>query len=427
MIFAILSLTTGLIVSGMEEKSYGHAPVFAALFVPYLAFAYVPTLLGLANPVKRYRASPSPEERNRALYILAGATLSLIGATTDVLAAQEAIPYPLGIIANILFASLTTVAILRYRLLELRVVVRKGLAYTLLGILIVGVYGGVFALFSYIFRAQTPSARFLASIGAALLVAIVLQPLLGRFQRLVDRWFYRERYDHLQALERFSLETKDITDLTAASSSLTELVSRAMQASVASLLLPDGESGNFTVTLATGLEDWREIALPGDSPFLDWLRRSEGILTRKDVDVIPQLQALPQAEREILNKLGGELFIPLKTKGALTGLLILGQKLSEGDYSVEDLGLLWTAVNQTALTVENARLYTQESERLAEMERMEQLKQTLLLTVAHEIKTPLTSIKAGVEMLSSEQEVPPDSVKGRLLGIINLGVERLES
>ena len=95
-IFAILSLTTGLIVSGMEEKSYGHAPVFAALFVPYLAFAYVPTLLGLANLVKRYRASPSPEERNRALYILAGATLSLIGATTDVLAAQEAIPYPLA-------------------------------------------------------------------------------------------------------------------------------------------------------------------------------------------------------------------------------------------------------------------------------------------------------------------------------------------
>ncbi|MFQ6028424.1 MAG: sensor histidine kinase, partial [Dehalococcoidia bacterium] len=79
-----------------------------------------------------------------------------------------------------------------------------------------------------------------------------------------------------------------------------------------------------------------------------------------------------------------------------------------------------------ATAIENARLYARESERLAEVEQLEKLKQTLLLTVSHELKTPLTTIKAGTEMLAMQEEGPATSAQNRLLRSINRGVDRLE-
>ncbi|MBI2855861.1 MAG: GAF domain-containing protein [Chloroflexi bacterium] len=424
MVFVALS-PTELVVEGMVKKSYGNAPEFGPLFPLYLLSAYLTVFMGALTLARAYSVTSSREQRNRFAYILIGAGCSLVGATTDILAAQEAIPYPGGMIGNIAFASFATVALLRLRLLELRVVLRRGLAYTLASSLIVVAIAGVFLSFTYIFKGATDSARFLASIGAAILVAIILQPLLGRFQTMVDRWFYRERYDHLKALQEFSLETKDITNLDKVATSLIELASRAMRANSAVLLLPT-PSGDFTVTAATGLEDGQGLSLGSDSPFLRWLRPSEGIVTIRELDTVPHLRAMPAADRDTLVQLQGELFVPMRTKGELTGILVLGPKIAEEDYAAEDVDLLWTAVNQTAMVIENARMYAQEAERLARLENLEQLKQTLLLTVSHELKTPITAIKAGAEMLEAAEEAAPNSAKARLLRSINSGVSRLE-
>ncbi|MBI4297670.1 MAG: GAF domain-containing protein [Chloroflexi bacterium] len=417
---------TNLVVTGMELKAYGNAPLFGALFPLYLMSVYLPVFLGIYALVRGHSASRAREQSNRFTYILIGAGCSLVGGTTDILAAQEVIPYPGGMIGNVLFASFATVALLRHRLLELRVVLRRGLAYTLLSSLIVVVIAGVFLAFNYVFKGATDSARLLASIAAAILVAIVLQPLLGRFQTMVDRWFYRERYDHLKALQQFSLGTKDITNLQQIATSLTDLASRAMRANSAALLLPALPSGDFTITAATGLENGHDISLRVDSPFVRWVGRSDEALTSTELDTVPQLRAMPAADMETLRHLHGEVFFPMKTKGVFTGILVLGPRISEEDYAAEDVGLLWTALNQTAMAIENARMYAQETERLARLENLEQLKQTLLLTVSHELKTPITAIKAGAEMLEASEDLPPNSPKARLLRSINSGVSRLE-
>ena len=428
--FAILGLF-GLVVSEMKEESLpgsylGWSAEFTGLGSVYVAAAYVPVLLGMFTLASAYRHSMVLEEKNRIIYMLAGATASLLGGTSDFLFAKGVIFYPFGIVGNILFALLTTVAILRYRLLELRAVLRKGAAYTLMGILIVGLYGAVFVLFNYIFREQSASARLLASLAAAVIVAIALQPLLGRLQGFVDRLFYRKRYDHLKALQGFSQETRNITDLKSLSSSLTDLVTQAMQANSACLLLPEEQSGFFQVASATGVDGSMEVRLRPECPMLIHMKGDGAVVTRRDLETIPQLQAMPRSEKQLLESLGGEIFVPLNAKDKLTGFLAVGQKLTEQDYSSEGVDLLSAAVNQAAMAIENARLYTYEAERVQELERIEALRQNLLLTVAHEIKTPLTTIKAGAEMIASQDDAPPTSAKGRLYKSITRGVDRLE-
>ena len=429
-VFAVLSLT-GQIVTGVEEVTLagdyvGWAARITPLGYAYLALGYIPALLGVYNLFWVYRATNPPEEKNRSLYILVAASISLLGATSDFLFAAELFFYPFGIMSNLYFVALTTVAMLKYRLLELRVVLRSGIIYSIFGCLIVGVYGVVFGFFYFAFQGQSDPARLLSSVAAASVVAIALQPLLNQLQHWADHWFHRERYDHLQALEQFSLETKDITDLNSISESLTGLVRRAMVANSAALLLPGPQSSEFRVSSASGLKETEDISLRSSSPILTWLRDNENILTRKDLEVIARFRALSVADRRAVEELDMELLIPLKSKGQLTGGLIVGPKLADGDYSRGDIDLLRTVANQTATAIENARLYSAEAVRLAELEELEKLKQTLLLTVSHELKTPLTAIKAGTEMLGLQENASASSAKGRLLRSISRGVERLE-
>ena len=204
------------------------------------------------------------------------------------------------------------------------------------------------------------------------------------------------------------------------------MVRRAMVANSAALLLPAPRSAEFQVSSASGLKEADDISLRSSSPMLTWLRDNDGILTSKDLDVIARFRALSVADQQAVEELDMELLIPLKSKGQLTGGLIVGPKLADGNYSRGDIKLLRTVANQTATAIENARLYSEEAERLVELEELEKLKQTLLLTISHELKTPLTAIKAGTEMLELQENAPATSAKGRLLRSINRGVERLE-
>jgi signal transduction histidine kinase len=434
-VFAGLSVA-GHVISHVQEVPLfggyvGWSARFTNLGLLYLGLGYMPALLGVHNLIAHYRSVRSPDEKNRTLYVVAGAGLSLVGSASDLLFASGLLFYPFGMMANLYFAALTAVAMLKYQLLELRVVLRSGLTYTLLGICIVGVYGLVFVLFNFTFQSQSQSAQLLSVIAAAAVVAIALQPILGQLQQWTDRWFYRERYDHLQALEQFSRDTKDITDLKSISDTLTGLVRRAMLANSASLLLPAPGATRFYVASASGLDGVADLTVKESSPILSWLRDHDRILTSRDLEVDVRFKALTSGELQAVAALNAELLIPLKSQGQLTGVLVVGPKLSDEDYSGSDVTLLLAVVNQTATAIENARHYAREAERIADLEELEKLKQTLLLTVAHELKTPLTAIKAGTEMLGLQDEAVlslegKTSARGRLLRSISRGVERLE-
>ena len=119
-------------------------------------------------------------------------------------------------------------------------------------------------------------------------------------------------------------------------------------ANSATLLLPGPQSSEFRVSSASGLKETDDISLRSSSPILTWLRDNESILTRKDLDVIARFRALSVADQQAVEELDLELLIPLKSKGQLTGGLIVGPKLADGNYSRGDINLLRTVASQTA-------------------------------------------------------------------------------
>jgi len=119
----------GLIFSGMQVKSYGYAPILGPVAPVQILFTYGFAVAALINLIKKYMRSFSSDERNRLLYIISGLIISLVGGVCDVLPILGLPLYPGLIIGYLVLCVLTTVAILKHNLLDIRVVLRKGTAY----------------------------------------------------------------------------------------------------------------------------------------------------------------------------------------------------------------------------------------------------------------------------------------------------------
>ena len=312
--------TTHLLVEGNQMKFYGPAPVLGRAFFVFIAVLNFYVLIGVFTIWRVARRSPSHRERNRAAYIIVGTACFLLGGMSDFLPVIGLNIYPLGVIGNLLFCIFVTVAIVRHQLLDIRIAIRMGLSYGIVSALIAGVYVGIIFLFTLLFGAQRVSVW--ANITVIFVLALTLQPVLRRVQRMVDRLFYRERYDYLEALERFTRETQSVVDLQGLSTALTKAVALAMQARNAYLLLSSPQTNNFLLYPSAGNEAFAG-SISTSSALLRWMRLKEGYIRSIDLDILPELRGLKAREKEFLEKLGGEIYMPLKTPGGLTGVLIL--------------------------------------------------------------------------------------------------------
>ncbi len=397
-ILIIASLApTDILLTGMRLEPYGYAPTLGPLAV--LTFLGMPLLMMAAtyNLVKRYRTTPSEQEKNRLLYLIIALVFPLTGAILD---AFSNLP-PMFIWGNLIFAVVCTVAIVKYRLLDIAVMIRKSLVYLLISIIVAVPYVGALLLIDRIFKARAVS--WLTGTLTILFLAIALRPLYSWAQRIVDRLFYRARYDFLKALEDFSVEVHSIRDSELLKYSLVKLTSQALQSSNVLLLLYS-DSGYYDL-VSSAKESPIGFRWNRQSTLVQWLQSNKRRLHRRDLSIIPQLRALTASEVSELEKIKAELFVPITTKkDELIGILILGQKLSQQSYSEEDERLLSTVASRVAVELENARLYTNEAMMRRELEKESESKTEFLHSVAHELKTPLTAIISSSELLDEADQ-----------------------
>jgi hypothetical protein len=177
--------------------------------------------------VRVFRHEDSPSSGESALILLAPVVDQFPDAVNGVWQAL------------VLIATSTAIgiAVLRYRLYDIGIVINRTLVYGPLTATLVLVYlGGVISL-QYAFRALTGQGSQFAIVASTLAIAALFNPLRGRIQALVDRRFYRRKYDARKTLEAFSAQLRDETDLVALNAELVSVVRQTVQPAKVSLWL----------------------------------------------------------------------------------------------------------------------------------------------------------------------------------------------
>jgi putative nucleotidyltransferase with HDIG domain len=348
---------------GILTNEYGPALGYTSiLWAVYFGFAAY-------ELVRAYRNSKDNLYRNRLLYLLLVVLVIFIGNLTNLTDLKSV---PTDVSANIISAFLITLAILRHRMLDITLVVRKGILYSVPTVLIGATYYLIIQSMLQALPEMDSLGLFLISIMAAILVTLFIQPVLGRIQSWIDRLFFREQYDAARMLERISRATAHVLDLETITQLILQEVSETLHVARGAVWIKRRDSGEYVLTAVKGPGKMGNTRWANDHPLVRVMERQGEPVTRQQLSVLLQ-SAIPFE----LDPPGNALFIPLKTKDELVGVFILGVKLSELAYSTDDQLTLTTLANQIAMVMENARLFSAEQSRREELDTLYELTRKL--------------------------------------------------
>ena len=229
----------------------------------------------------------------------------------------------------------------------------------------------------------------------------------------VARLFSREGWGSPGELLQFAREARGVDDLNHLACSLVNLISRAVGVRWVVMLQRQTGERLLSPMVSLGEGSPRDLQVAAESGLLRKIADEDRPLGVQELQLFPQWDESAPLLQQRLTQCDARIFVPLKTRGELTGLLVLGPKVSGPAYSQGDIALLDMVAAQASTSMENACLRHElriQQERVQEVQA--QLVQsaklasvgTLSAGVAHEINNPVFNILCRTEMLLSRAD-----------------------
>jgi PAS domain S-box-containing protein len=343
----------------------------------YLAVSLVAGLVIMARALGRVR---SVTARRQLRWIVWGTALGAVP-----FAFGYALPFALGwtpirgfeftaVLLGLIplaFAS----AIIRYRLMDVEVIIKRAVVYAAAVAAIAAIYAILLELASDVFFDGRSSNPILALL-ATMVVVLLSRPVKNAIQTGLDRVYYRDRYDYRRALVGFARDLNSDLDLFRLSERLVHRVTETLLVDRMALMLApvDVVRDSHFVTIAHSGFTGGPPVLPRGSDAAT--RLISGHTLALD-DPLAQ-RRLDSREIEFWREVGIHYFVPCISKEGTIAVMALGRKANGEPLSSEDMALLAAVAAQAATALENGRLYRQLRVKADELDRMREFSENIL-------------------------------------------------
>ena len=272
-------------------------------------------------------------------------------------------------------------AIVRYRLRDVEVIGKGGLAYTAFLAASMALYAGLRKMTGFAFTSDADDHNWIIAALATLVLVLLARPVKDAVRNALDRAFYRDRYDYRRALVAFARDLNSDLDIVRLSQRLVSRIVETLVVDRMALMLAAGDPGDAGDDQRG---DFSAIGAYGFTQAVPLLPRRSSMMSRLDGGHTvalddPIAAARFQAEEvEAWRDAGIYYFVPCVFEGRTIAVLALSRKETDEPFNSEDLGLLAAVAGQVATAIENGRLYRQLHLKAEELGRMREFNENIL-------------------------------------------------
>jgi hypothetical protein len=328
--------------------------------------------------VDTYRRIDDPVEKEKLRWLVWGVAISIVPAALLLgllIGLGLHIPY-LDVLILVCLSFLPAsfaYAILSHRLMDIEVVVNRGLVYSAITLLLVVMFIVVENVLAELSMEVTGKSSFALAMGAAIVMAALVDPVKKRIQSFVDHLFFAYKVKLREGLTDLAEELSFITDLERMEELLMRRLVDLAHVSRAALFLREEGKEGYVLVEAVGVPEWREGSADGgggsgsgdgsprfdaNDPFVIKLLRGTRPLSLETLPEAEFEQRLEHAGVEILRRLDAAVALPLRLRADLTGFLLLSRRKNRELFNRDELDLLNGLAIQAAGDLSNARLQT---------------------------------------------------------------------
>ena len=301
-------------------------------------------------------------------------------------------------------------AIVRYRLMDVDIIVKRGVAYTLATAAIVGMYFVVIASLAQVVQKKLPGTGTAGLIAAIIVTALAFEPLKNWFQDRVDKFFYRKRFDYRRTLIEFGRELGSEMDLSAMLSSVIDRLSRTLLVDRIAIFMATGSTPEqFVMAKSFGIF----YNGPLDLNFLV-VERPEHYAGHIFFDNTRKALQESATARETIAKLDLNYFIPCTVQNRTIAVLGLGKTAADDFLSSEDVELLETLAGYIGIAIQNARLYASLEQKASQYERLKDFNENIVESIS--VGVLAVDLEDRIESWNSQMEVMYAMPRSQVLG-----------